>query len=49
MATAQLGASLDESQTAQIVAFLESLTGAQPQVVYPILPPSTAETPRPKM
>jgi len=49
MATAQLGASLDGSQTAQIVAFLESLTGAQPQVVYPILPPSTAETPRPKM
>ncbi len=49
MATAQLGATLDEGQTAQIVAFLDNLTGEQPQVVYPILPRSTAATPRPKM
>jgi cytochrome c peroxidase len=48
MGSAQLGATLDAEQEAQIVAFLESLTGELPQVVYPILPPSTAETPRPQ-
>ena len=47
MATSQLGADLDEGQVTQIVAFLDSLTGAVPEVVYPILPPETAATPRP--
>ncbi len=48
MGTAQLGAALEPGQAKEIVAFLESLTGDQPQVVYPILPPSTAETPQPQ-
>lgn len=48
MATAQLGADVTDNDAERIVAFLESLTGDQPEVVYPMLPPSTAETPRPK-
>ena len=47
MGTAQLGASLTDEETGAIVAFLESLTGDQPNVVYPILPPHTPETPLP--
>jgi cytochrome c peroxidase len=30
-----------------ITAFLGSLTGTVPEIVYPILPPETAATPRP--
>jgi cytochrome c peroxidase len=48
MGTAQLGAALEPGQADEIVAFLESLTGDQPQVVHPILPPSTADTPQPQ-
>jgi len=48
MGTAQLGEDLDKTQVAEIVAFLGALTGNQPQVVYPVLPPSTADTPRPQ-
>jgi cytochrome c peroxidase len=47
MGTAQLGAELTPEQVTKIAAFLEALTGDQPQVVYPILPPSVPETPRP--
>jgi cytochrome c peroxidase len=49
MATDQLGKSLNDEQVAKIVAFLKSLTGDQPQVTYPILPPSVAGTPRPQL
>ena len=48
MATDQLGKSLNNEQAAKIAAFLKSLTGDQPQVTYPILPPSVATTPRPQ-
>jgi cytochrome c peroxidase len=48
MGTAQLGAELNADETKRVVAFLEALTGDQPRVVYPILPPSTADTPRPQ-
>jgi cytochrome c peroxidase len=48
MATDQLGKSLNDEQVAKIVAFLKSLTGEQPRVTYPILPPSVASTPRPQ-
>lgn len=48
MGTSQLGADLDEKEVQDIVAFLESLTGDQPQVTYPVLPPSTATTPLPQ-
>ncbi len=48
MGTAQLGIKLSDEEADQIVAFLGSLTGEQPQVTYPILPPTVATTPRPQ-
>ncbi|WP_370651497.1 cytochrome-c peroxidase [Luteitalea sp. TBR-22] len=47
MGTSQLGATLSDREADAVVAFLESLTGEQPRVVYPILPPSVTATPRP--
>lgn len=47
MAESQLGAELKPEETAQIVAFLDSLTGTLPEIALPALPPETAETPRP--
>jgi cytochrome c peroxidase len=47
MGSAQLGQQLSEDETQSIVAFLKTLTGDQPQVDYPILPPNTADTPKP--
>lgn len=47
MAESQLGAQLAPEETAQLVAFLDSLTGTLPAVTLPVLPPETAETPRP--
>ena len=49
MGASQLGIQLTDEETAKITAFLHALTGEQPQVVYPILPPSTAQTPPPQM
>jgi cytochrome c peroxidase len=39
MAEAQLGAKLTDAETDKIVAFLKTLSGKQPEVVLPILPP----------
>jgi cytochrome c peroxidase len=39
MAEAQLGTKLSDDETTKIVAFLKSLTGKQPEIVLPILPP----------
>lgn len=47
MGASQLGAKLAPDEVDKIVVFLKSLTGEQPRVVYPILPPATAGTPRP--
>lgn len=47
MAKSQTGADLSNSQAARITAFLESLTGEQPEGPYPVLPPSVGATPRP--
>lgn len=47
MAESQLGEALKPEETAQLVAFLDSLTGTMPAVTLPILPPETATTPRP--
>lgn len=47
MARSQLNAILPEKDVEAIVAFLHALTGEQPRVVYPTLPPSTSSTPRP--
>ncbi|SEI45290.1 cytochrome c peroxidase [Frateuria terrea] len=48
MGNSQLGAKLTDAEVDQITAFLGSLTGNQPQVTLPILPPSVATTPQPK-
>jgi cytochrome c peroxidase len=48
MGASQLGIQLTSDDIDIITAFLESLTGEQPKVTYPILPPSTASTPRPQ-
>ncbi|WP_283106922.1 cytochrome-c peroxidase [Shewanella surugensis] len=47
MADIQLGKKLSEKDTQDIVLFLQSLTGDQPQIVLPILPPSNKNTPKP--
>jgi len=47
MADIQLGQQLSDKETLEMVAFLKSLTGEQPQIVLPILPPSNANTPKP--
>lgn len=45
MGDVQLGRRYTEKETAQIVAFLKTLTGDQPKITYPVLPPSSAATP----
>lgn len=48
MGSSQLGVQLKSDEIDKITDFLGSLTGDQPQIVYPTLPPSTAETSRPQ-
>jgi cytochrome c peroxidase len=47
MARVQLGRQFDAADTADVVAFLKTLTGNQPVIMLPLLPPSTDRTPRP--
>ncbi len=47
MGNSQLGQELSTDQVRAIAAFLRSLTGEQPKVTLPVLPPSTASTPKP--
>ncbi len=47
MGESQLGEKLTDEDVKAITAFLETLTGDQPEITYPILPVSTAETPKP--
>ncbi len=47
MGSAQLGIKLSEGETGAIVTFLHALTGRQPQVEYPIMPPNSETTPLP--
>ena len=47
MSSAQLGAELKPAEVKKITAFLRTLTGQQPQITIPILPPSTDKTPKP--
>ncbi len=47
MGTAQLGSNLTDADVEAITAFLHTLNGRQPDVSYPILPPSGPDTPRP--
>ncbi|WP_413203608.1 cytochrome-c peroxidase [Rhodospirillum sp. A1_3_36] len=48
MGSSQLGETLSEEEVTAITAFLKTLTGEQPKVEYPILPVSTAGTPKPE-
>jgi cytochrome c peroxidase len=48
MAKLQLGEEFTPEVTAQVVAFLKTLTGRQPTFMLPLLPPSTPDTPEPK-
>lgn len=47
MGAAQLGIQLTDEEVNKIAAFLRALTGEQPKVEYPILPPNTDTTPHP--
>ena len=49
MGSTQLGINISNKEASQIVTFLKSLTGDKPNIIYPILPPSTAQTPKPDM
>ncbi len=48
MGASQLGQKLTDQEEDAIVAFLGTLTGEQPKIELPILPPSTDATPTPK-
>lgn len=48
MGSSQLGHELNDEEVKAITQFLHTLTGEQPRVEYPILPRSTAATPRPQ-
>jgi len=48
MGAAQLGKSLSDDEITKIEAFLQTLTGDQPLVTLPALPPSVITTPVPK-
>jgi cytochrome c peroxidase len=43
MAKVQLGTKLSNRDVADIVAFLETLTGEAPEVVFPLLPRSAGQ------
>lgn len=47
MGSSQLGIALSDEEIQNITAFLESLTGKMPEVVHPLLPPGTRDTPKP--
>jgi cytochrome c peroxidase len=47
MARIQLGKTFTVDENAQVVAFLKTLTGDQPNLKLPILPPSSDSTKRP--
>lgn len=47
MAKYQLGVTLSDDETDKIVAFLRALTGDQPSIIFPTLPPSHENTPKP--
>jgi cytochrome c peroxidase len=46
MGRIQLGVDLNDQETAEIHTFLKSLEGKKPTIVYPMLPSSTATTPK---
>ena len=49
MGSVQLGIDINDKEAGKIATFLKSLTGKKPQVIYPVLPPSSKSTPKPDM
>lgn len=49
MGRIQLGMDLNKAEVSSIAAFLKTLEGRKPVIVYPVLPASTATTPKPDM
>ncbi|MDH3974080.1 MAG: cytochrome-c peroxidase [Deltaproteobacteria bacterium] len=47
MGELQLGMRLSRDEVNNIVAFLKALEGVKPKITYPVLPSSTADTPKP--
>ncbi len=47
MGDSQIGEAISDKEAELIVKFLKTLTGEQPEVTLPILPPSTDKTPKP--
>ncbi|HET6378860.1 MAG TPA: cytochrome-c peroxidase [Methylocella sp.] len=48
MGESQLGQKLSDDEIGKVTEFLKALTGRQPEVTLPVLPPSVAATPRPQ-
>lgn len=49
MAWTQLDRKFSKQEVGEIVAFLKALTGDQPEITIPRLPPSTSKTPKPAL
>lgn len=49
MGSIQLGIDIKDDEAAAIEKFFGSLTGKMPQIIYPMLPPSTNETSKPEL
>ncbi len=49
MGSIQLGIDISDAEAASIATFFESLNGKMPEIVYPILPASTKNTPKPEL
>jgi cytochrome c peroxidase len=47
MGSTQLGIGISDKEASEIVDFLGALKGRKPQIVYPQLPESTLNTPKP--
>lgn len=47
MGAIQLGIDISNEEAQKIEVFFEALTGSKPQIIYPILPKNSAQTPKP--
>ncbi|MDR1614766.1 MAG: cytochrome-c peroxidase [Campylobacteraceae bacterium] len=47
MGSVQLGIKISDKEADMMVDFMHTLTGRKPVIIYPILPPSTENTPKP--
>ena len=49
MGSSQLGMALEDAEVAKVTAFLRTLTGRQPRIEHPVLPPGSDSTPQPEL